>query len=168
MHCTHGGGFPWGKRTMQILPGRLPCSDFIFLSKRTPIYIASFSPICQLCLDFLTRVTAAAIMHCSLKYSASKENSAKSVLDTKNMSTEKMGLTVGYFTVSPWLRFFAFLHFANIKLILHLVVWKLMLLLGPLLSCLCPIGEKEMWHLGQGRDFPKASRKLFLCLIGHN
>lgn len=74
-----------------------PTSYSFTHKQKDTLYIASFSPIGQLYLDFLTKVKKTAVfMHCSLKYSASKENSTKSGLNTKTMSTEKMGFGVGW------------------------------------------------------------------------
>ena len=84
------------------------------------------------------------------------------------MSTEKVGLGLtGYSAVSLWLRFFSSVYFASRKLTFRFVVGNLMLSLGLLLSCSCPLAEREMLYvtLCVRRKFPKS---LFLCLIGRN
>lgn len=119
------------------------------INKRTPIYIASFRPVCQLYLDFLTGVIAAAIMHRSLKYSASKENPTKSGLNTKNMFTEKTGFGVGCILYCVTMaQILSISPLCQHKVDSSFGCLKADVIAGPLLSCLCPGEEKEMWHLG--------------------
>lgn len=127
------------------------------------LYITSLSPICKLYPDFLTTVIAAAIMYRSVKSSASKENPAQNWLKHREHVPREGTLRSWVDTMSAWLRFFPSLHLANIKLVLHLVVWKLMLLLGLLLSCSCPVGERERnVALRVRKRFPKSFWKTLL------